>query len=240
MNRFFASLVDNEVILSKESEHHLKDVLRIKENEIIQLAIAEKVFNAKVLSLSPLKISLLEEVAENRESKINCLIAFALLKGGHDDLVIQKGTELGVSSFFPLLTDRTIIQLPKEKDKEKRKERFLKIAMGASEQCKRTIAPTIHDITDFKEILKLDATYKFLAYEGEAGKSNSLFSYLKDFKENDSVLVAIGPEGGWSEKEVQLALDNGFKLLSLGKRILRAETSSIYCASLINAIGDTL
>lgn len=240
MNRFFASIKDGEVFFSQESIHHLTDVLRAKEGDEFEVVIEGKVYEAKLDSLDPFHVSLGIEKEEQRESSLNLRLAFALLKGGHDDLLIQKCTEMGTKEFLPYTSERTIIQLKNDKEKEKRRERFQKIAAMASEQSKRAIVPMVAPIVSFDATIKENAKHKFIAYEGEAGKSNSLFSYLDELRKGDDVLILVGPEGGFSEKEVQKALDKGFKLLSLGRRILRAETSSMYISALISAKGDTL
>lgn len=238
MNRFFASRVGDEVILSPDSIHHLVNVLRKKEGDHFEIVIEGEVYDAELVSLNPFRLKLGEEKEENRETGISIKLAFALLKGGHDDLLIQKGTEMGAKEFLPFVNERTIIQLKNEKEKEKRRERFQKIASFACEQCKRSFVPVVSPITSFDVLLKVVAKHKFIAYEGEAGKSNSLFSSLNEIQKGDDVLIAIGPEGGFSENEVKKAIDSGFKLISLGRRILRAETAAMYASALLSAKGD--
>ncbi len=238
MNRFFAKKEGEDIVLDEDSLHHLRSVLRAQKGEAIELVINGALFRAKIASLDPFHVDLCEKIEENRESAISLCLGFSLLKGGHDDLVIQKGTELGVKEFFPLISERTIVLPHDEKDKRKKRERFAKIAFGASEQCKRLSLPYVHEILSFKEALSMETDNKYIAYEGEAMKSNSLWKELSSLRQNSRVFVLIGPEGGWSEKEVDLARNCGFKAISLGKRILRAETASIYCASLFGAYGD--
>lgn len=238
MNRFFAKKEGGDIVLDEDSLHHLRSVLRAQKGETIEIVVDDVLFRAKIASLDPFRIDSCERVVENRESAIALCLGFSLLKGGHDDLVIQKGTELGLKEFFPLISERTIVLPRDEKDKRKKRERFAKIAFGASEQSKRLSLPCVHEILSFKETLSIEADYKYIAYEGEAMKSNSLWKELPSIRQNSRVFVLIGPEGGWSEKEVDLAKSCGFKAISLGKRILRAETASIYCASLFGAYGD--
>lgn len=238
MNRFFASRVGEEIVLSPDSIHHIVNVLRKKEGDHFEVVIEEKVYDAELVSLNPFRLKLGEEKEENRETGISIKLAFALLKGGHDDLLVQKGTEMGVKEFLPFVNERTIIQLKNEKEKEKRVDRFQKIASFACEQCKRSFVPRVKPIVSFEALLKVSSKHKFIAYEGEAGKSNSLFSSLNKIQKGDDVLIAIGPEGGFSETEVKKALDNGFALISLGRRILRAETAAMYAAAILSAKGD--
>ncbi len=240
MNRFFAKKENDTIVLDEESLHHLRSVLRLQKGENIELIIDGSLFRAKIDSLDPFRVTALEDVIENRETSLSVLLGFALLKGGHDDLVVQKGTELGVKEFFPLSSERTIVLLREGKDKQKKNERFFKIARGASEQSKRLVAPIVHGVSSFIDALMVEAEHKYIAYEGEAMNSNSLYKELSSLQKGERVYVLIGPEGGWSEKEVILAQNHGFKAISLGKRILRAETASIYCASLLGAYGDEL
>lgn len=239
MNRFFAKKEGNAFLLSDDSLFHLRSVLRMKVGERIELVSEGTLHEATIASLDPFSLVDIEEKEEKRESDISLALAFSLLKGAHDELVIQKGTELGVKEFFPLLSERTIIQLPKEADRLKRKERFAKIAFGAAEQSKRLTLPIVHDIMSYQNALEgADYDHKLIAYEGEAMGSSSLYKELKSIKKGDKAIVFVGPEGGWSEEEVKEAKKSGYKAVSLGRRILRAETASIYVASLFAAIGD--
>ena len=240
MNRFFGLIKDNKITLSEESIHHLINVLRLEINEEIEVVIDEKVYLAKIKSLKPLDISLIKEINENRETNINIYLAFSLLKGGHDDLLIQKCVELGVNTFYPYISERTIISLKNENEKDKRLLRFKKIIEGASEQSKRLIFPDIAKISSFKEIMNISINNRYIAYEGEAMKSNTLFKELPKIKKGDGVLILIGPEGGFSIKEIELAKSKGFKAISLGKRILRAETACMYASALLSTYGDEL
>lgn len=240
MNRFFATLVNGKPILSDDSRHHLVSVLRIKKGEKIEIVNEQKVYLAVVQKTDPLELAIEKEIEEQRETSIEMILAFSLLKGGHDDLVIQKGTELGIKQFFPFYSERTIVSLKGEKEKQKRKERFEKIALSAVEQSKRVMIPLIHPISPISSIVSLSSVHRYIAYEGEAGSSNSLFKELSTIKNGESVLIVIGPEGGFSENEISLAMKKGFKSISLGRRILRAETACLDVCALLGAYGDEL
>lgn len=234
MNRFFANLQGNEVFLSKEDEHHLLKVLRAKEGEEIEIVSEGKLFLGEIQSISPLKITLEKKIESNTELPCHLYLGFSLLKGGHDELVLQKGTELGVSAFYPFMSSRTIISLD-EKDKKKRLERYQKIVLGAAMQSKRLLVPTIHPIVSFKELLKEKVNHRYIAYEELSKEKFSLLEELKAMKSKETTLCLIGPEGGFSKEEVELAKEKGFKPISLGKRILRAETASLYFASVFGS-----
>lgn len=234
MNRFFANLQGNEAFLSKEDEHHLLKVLRAKEGEEIEIVSEGKLFLGEIQSISPLKIILEKKIESNTELACPLYLGFSLLKGGHDELVLQKGTELGVSAFYPFASSRTIISLD-EKDKKKRLERYQKIVLGAAMQSKRLLVPTIHPIVSFKELLKEKVNHRYIAYEELSKEEFSLLEELKAIKSKKTTLCLIGPEGGFSKEEVELAKEKGFMPIPLGKRILRAETASLYFASVFGS-----
>ena len=240
MNRFFADWKDGKPFLNEDSLFHLRFVLRARIGEKIEIVTNEKLYRASIRSLDPFEVDLLEEVDEKRETGIDIYLGFSLLKGGHDELVIQKGTELGVKEFFPFYSERTIILLKDEKEKQKRLDRFQKIAFGACEQSKRINAVSVHPIVSFSSLLSTPSDHRYIAYEAEAGNSDSLWKELPKIKKGESIFILVGPEGGFSEKEVKEAISSGFKAISLGRRILRAETASIAASSLLGAYGDEL
>ncbi|MFA6619801.1 MAG: RsmE family RNA methyltransferase, partial [Bacilli bacterium] len=165
------------------------------------------------------------------ELPVRLELAFALLKHGNDEEVLDKGTELGVASFSPFFSSRTIIHLASEEDKMKRQERFQKIVKAASEQSKRTRIPVVQPIRDYEDILSETAELKLFAYENESDDVKTLPSALKSLQTGQRCLIVIGPEGGFSPEEALEAKEKGFHYVSLGRRILRAETAAIYAAS---------
>ena len=238
MQHYFASIFDGRVILSKEDEHHLLHVKRAEISEKIEISLENgSLFVAKIVSLSPLDIELLEKVEATREGDNRLILAFSLLKGDHNELIIQKGTELGVSDFYPVLSERTIVKPDGKEDK--RLLRLRKIAEESAKQCRRNRVPEVHPYIDYKDCLALEANHRLLPYEGMLGASESLLSRLPMIEKGSVVLCLVGPEGGFSDKEVALAKEKGFDFISLGRRILRAETACIYCASLLSANMDS-
>jgi 16S rRNA (uracil1498-N3)-methyltransferase len=175
------------------------------------------------------------EVKKNVELPIKVAIAQGLPKSDKFELVIQKTTELGVQELIPVTSERSIIKLDAKKE-GKKLERYQKIAKEASEQSHRMKIPTIQPVMSVSELIKYSQsfTYKCLAYEAttEADEHN-LSTILHEVKEGDSLLVFIGPEGGISEKELERLVDNGFTIVSLGRRILRTETAPIFLMSAV-------
>lgn len=237
MERFFAKIQNDMAFLSKEDEHHLLNVMRAKVGEKIEIVDNGALSLAEIEKINPLEIKIIETIDRNTELGVKLVLGFSLLKGGHDELVLMKGTELGVSAFLPFISERTIIRLD-EKERKKRLERFQKIVNGASSQSKRLVVPTVLPIMNYKEALEYNANKRFIAYENLSDGSFNLPKEFEKLKHGDEVLTLVGPEGGFSSKEVDNAVNKGFVTLSLGRRILRAETASIYLASVFSLLEE--
>jgi 16S rRNA (uracil1498-N3)-methyltransferase len=164
------------------------------------------------------------------ELPITVTIASGLPKGDKLEWIIQKGTELGADQFIPFTADRSIVKWDNKKA-DKKVERWQKIAKEAAEQSHRNKIPTVHTPISLKQLLQDSQGYdcKLVAYEEEAkkGEASVLARSLQKLKENESLFVVFGPEGGLSPNEVTLLQDNGFELCGLGPRILRTETAPL-------------
>ncbi len=236
MQHYFGHIEGGYACIDDGDAHHLLNVRRGEIGEKLEIAEGEELFLAEIESIDPLRIRILEKIEKKRELDNPLLLAFALLKSDHNELIALKGTELGVSTFIPFTSNRTIVK-PKEKEDNKLL-RLRKIASEAANQCRRTSIPEVTSYSSFQELMSLKADRKLFAYEGEAGSSASLLSSMANLQKGESILVLIGPEGGFSEKEAKMAQENGFAFVSLGRRILRAETAALYCASIIGAISE--
>lgn len=229
MQRYFAHKQGNKILLEDGDIHHLLHVMRAKVGEEIEAVCNQKLYSCIVKNTSPLDIEINYEILVDSELPCHVTLFFALAKGDKIDLVVQKATELGVSRIVLINTERSVVRY-NEKDIEHKLERFKKIVKEASEQSHRVIIPEIvgaYDIDKIPDSLLEDIN--LLAYEKEAGKSNLISSIDK----KHSVSIIIGPEGGFSIKEVDYLVNRGFKLVSLGKRILRTETAAINALSVI-------
>jgi 16S rRNA (uracil1498-N3)-methyltransferase len=239
MQRYFGTLNGDEAVLAEADQHHLLDVMRGRVGQEIEIVFQGKLYLARIETIHPLKIRL--EGEENRLSELpkKLFLAYALLKHGNDELVLEKGTELGVAAFYPFISSRTIIRLDEEMDKKKRLERYSKIIKGASEQSKRSLIPELHPILSYAKILDEKADLKLFAYENESENVASFPEALSLLKEGQSCLIVIGPEGGFSPEEAELARQKGFAYVSLGRRILRAETAALYAASVFSFVSES-
>lgn len=234
MQRYFGKIIQNDGILSDDDVFHLTKVMRARVGDSVELVADEKVYFATITSLKPLRLRVMRQIEENNELKCRVILIVSLLKGEKMDLIIQKATELGASEVVLLQSERSIAKIKKE-DKANKLQRFVKIAKEASEQSKRSMIPDIYRLIDMKELEDIDADVKMIAYEGVSGKTTSLFQELAKVKKGNTIAILIGPEGGFSEKEVSTAVNCGFATVSLGKRILRAETACLYSLSVISS-----
>lgn len=234
MQRYFAKTKeDNKFILYDTDIHHIKNVMRYKINDQIEVVYEKKVYICKILNLDPLALEVLTTINENNELDINLTIAVSLVNEQKFDLILQKLTELGVTTIIPIKTERSIVKLENKKV-TKKLERWQKICKEASEQSHRTTIPKVEDITGINELINKTNELKLICSLNEFAKP--LKTYLKDKPKN--VLVAIGPEGGFTKKEEEKLINNGFLPTTLGKRIMRVETATIYVTSIINYICE--
>lgn len=210
------------LVFSLETIHHIKNVMRAKVGKEFEGVYDGKVYAVRVASLEPFRVEIIHEILEDRELKGKLTLAFSLLKGGHDELILQKGTELGVDTFAPFLSKRSIIRLQTEKDKLAKIDRYSKILENSSEQCRRGMVPNINPIVTLKDLVNLPNKTKLIAYEEVAIEGKPLIEEI-----SEDTLLVIGPEGGFASEEANYLIENGFKPVSLGRRILRAETACI-------------
>ena len=231
MQRYFANIDQNyNVCFSKEDEHHILHVVRMKIADEIEVVDNSKVYLCRIDQINPLKVSIIHEISNDVEIKEDITLLFALTKGDKTDLVLQKATELGVKKIALITSERTVVSYD-NKDIEKKLARFSKIMKEASEQSHRVIVPELLGIFNLKNLPKeAFSDINYVAYEKDASKTNEIFEGLVKGK---SISILVGPEGGFSEQEINNLTKQGFIRTSLGKRILRAETAAIYALSVL-------
>ena len=229
MQRYFASVINNDVNLSKEDEHHIIHVMRMKVGEHFEVVDHKIVYLCEISSLNPLSIVIKDKKEEDVELSSDVTLFFALAKGDKIDLVIQKATEIGVNRIILFKSKRCVVNFD-NKDIEKKLVRFNKIAKEASEQCHRLIIPQIIGVVELKDIDKYLSDINYLAYEKEAGSNKDAIKV----EPRKTISIMIGSEGGFDEDEVIFLNSKGFKNVSLGKRILRCETAAIYALSVLS------
>jgi 16S rRNA (uracil1498-N3)-methyltransferase len=172
------------------------------------------------------EVTILRSYRPERESALQITLAQALGKGDKMDFIVEKAVELGVSSIVPFVSEHTVPRLSSEKA-VRRQARWQKIALSASKQCGRTRVPEIHELTSFADLVRSPATgdLRVVFWEGESSCGIGQLKAERD--QIASLILAIGPEGGFSVQEIALALRHGFRTVHLGKRILRTETAAL-------------
>jgi 16S rRNA (uracil1498-N3)-methyltransferase len=201
---------------------HLARVLRARVGQQFDIVAGDLVHHGTITAVSPERVefSLADVVGSGSSTDISMLLA--IFKFDRFEWAIEKCTELGVSKIVPVIARRTDAHLAQAA--QKRAERWRRIALEASQQSRRTSPPEIVDPMKLKEAVTLSFTTKVLLAENE--KKVVLRDLLSDEIELPLVL-AVGPEGGWSDEEVKLFETNGWRSASLGDTILRAETAAI-------------
>ena len=223
MQQYFVddSLKENDLIsLRDDILYHLVKVLRQTNQEFRLVDSTGSIFLCKLENNQARIIRCLDE---NNELDIEITVILALIKSDKFELTLQKLTELGVKRIVPYNAYRSVV---KEAKKDKKLERYKKILMEASEQSHRNVIPEITSAIDIKDIEKYKSDINIIAYEKEDIKSKS------ELKAK-SITLIIGPEGGFDKDEYNTIVSMGFKSISLGKRILRAETAAMYLTSII-------
>ena len=221
--------------------NHLKRVLRLRQQDRVVVfddAGCEHEGIIRSLSEDRGEIEIIRSYQVNNESPLKTILALGLTKGEKMDWVVEKATELGVNSVVPFVSSYTIPKLD-EKKVAQRSERWQKIALSAAKQCGRVRIPEILAVTAFRDLVEpvsRDAL-RLLFWEKECEQG---LSELKASRTSvDEVVVMIGPEGGFSSQEAALALEQGFKAVRLGPRILRAETAAVAALSAVQLLwGD--
>ena len=232
MQRYFVKeKIDDKFILEQSDIHHIKNVMRNKENDKIEVVYNKKTFICNIDNINDCSLSIVEELEENNELDIELVVVCSLVKEQKMDLILQKLTELGVSKIIPLKTERSIVKID-EKRESKKLIRWRAICKEASEQAKRNNVPIVTDIYTLKDLIKEESDIKLLCSVNE--KNNFINNYLQNYENCAKMIVVIGPEGGFSDKEEEFLVSNGYNRVSLGNRVLRVETATIYVASIIN------
>ena len=238
MPKFFVKdnqIKNNIIKIENEDVNHIKNVLRMKKDDILQIGVVPKGENykAKIISLDKncVECEITEKIEETTESNVSITIFQGVPKFEKMELIIQKNTEIGAKKIVPVMMERTVVKL-NSKDMSKKIERWNKIAEIAAKQSGRDIIPEVSLIIKVNEIPENEFDAVFVAYENE--KENTLKNELlklKDKKEKYNIAIIIGPEGGISENEIAIFKEKGYKLISLGKRILRTETAGFVMTS---------
>lgn len=229
MQRYFS--IDDKLTLSKDDIHHIVNVMRMKENDQIEIVNNEKVYLCNIDSIDNKNViySVVDELKINNELDKKITIAFALVNETKTDFILQKATELGAYSFVPLKMKNSKVKL--DSKESKKIDRWNKITKEAAEQSFRNISPNVSNIMTLKELVNLDYDLKLIASTKE--KEKNIKNMLQNAKECDNIIIVVGPEGGIDKSEEDFLIENGFKATTLGDSILRVETAPIFVMSAV-------
>lgn len=244
MSRYFVNneqIIENSINIIGEDYQHLKKVLRIVKGEIITVCCDGFDYIAEINEIDSNHISaiIIDKKANLTEPLLKVTLYQGLPKADKMELIVQKCIELGVHEIVPVTTERCVSRINTSKDVQNKVSRWQKIALEAAKQCNRGIIPKIGTPIKFSEAIvlasKLDLSV--IPYEKE-----SATGFKNIVSEHSSILTAsifIGPEGGFTQQEIDLAESKGVRKITLGPRILRTETAGMVALSLMMyELGD--
>ena len=245
MPKFFVAaetVYENEIHITGDTVNHIKNVLRLGINDEITIndrqgndykCIIKEVGNSCVIG------TIKERYAASTEPQVEVVLFQSLIKGEKLEWVIQKSVEIGVTKIIPIETSRCIVKLESKKKTDAKVERWNKIAEAAAKQSGRGIVPKVMEPLAFKEALAYANKYLDTAcipYEKE--KEQSIKTFLQHTNATH-IGVFIGPEGGFTEEEVRMAMETSVISVTLGSRILRSETAGlVVLANIMYEMGE--
>lgn len=229
MQRYFSNKkIDNILFINEEDIHHIKNVMRKKQGDLIEVVFDNKAFVAKIEN-DYKKVTIVKELNEKNNS-LNVSLLVPILNEDKISYIIEKATELGVKELTFVNMNRCKFKINSEKE-QKKYLRWNKIVKEASEQCKRLDIPKINKIINLADITKKDVN---ILCSTDNKNVKKLKEVLNNVKDSDIIQIVFGPEGGLTIEEEQLLENKGFIKTTLGNRILRTETVPLYILSIIN------
>lgn len=232
MQRYF-SISNERKTLSQDNIFHIQKVMRMKIGDCFELVHNCSTYICEITSLNPFSFIEREEITNTNEIDNQITLFFCLSKGDKNEFVMQKACELGASKIVLISSKRCVSKIGQD-DFERKKNRFEKIILEASEQSKRTSIPQILGVYPINKIpADLLCDHNFVAYEDESGSTLNTFNMFDNISKNESISILVGSEGGLEKEEVEELTNKGFKIVSLGKRILRCETAALYALSVL-------
>ncbi len=226
--------VGEDYVFTSLQAHHAKTVVRL-DHETVRLVYQGHAYFAEAMMKEKQFIAHVYE-KDHGIHEMNCdiTLALALIRKEKFELVLQKATELGVKKIVPFESSRCVVHAKKEKA-DKQLVRWNTILQEASEQCKRNIIPEITNIVSFRDLKDYMSEGNYACYEKAYGEACFLTQCAMNKK---SITIVIGCEGGFSLSEVKEMEEMGFDSITLGSRILRAETAAMYACSVLSEMYE--
>ena len=239
MYRFFVEkeqIGEKTIRIIGSDVNHIRNVLRMKPGEEILISDGEKKeYHCEIKTLDPEYVEALIMFVkeEGLELPSKVYLFQGLPKNDKMELIIQKAVELGVYAVVPVATKRAVVKLDDKKE-AKKLVRWQSISESAAKQAKRLIIPEVMPVMSFKEAVAFSQTMdvRLIPYELAENMAYTR-QVLSQIKPGQSIGIFIGPEGGFAEEEVELALNSRMETITLGKRILRTETAGMTVLSIL-------
>ena len=242
MHRFYIPPVDwspDNLVLSVEESHHALDVLRLVAGQRVVVFNGQGTEITAEISGTDKNGVRLKSQQSARTPRLKCAITLgqAIPKGKNMDLIVQKATELGAASIAPLLSERTIVQIDPE-DSEKKRTKWQEIVIEAAKQCGQNWLPEIAIPLTPKSFFEQGNRYDLMLLASLQPDARGLKTVLAEVEKETgklpaSVLILVGPEGDFTPAEMALAKSHGCRPITLGPIVLRTETASLYCLSVL-------
>ena len=244
MRRFFwqdKAGIGQEGIIDGTDARHIRTVLRMKPGDtLVVFDGAGHDYEAKIKSILPdqVKVSPIKRVHTTMDSPIKITLAQAMLKGKKMDVLARQITELGITRWVPFFSERSI-SMPSRAKLPARLERWRTIMLESMKQCQRSWLTELGNIVSFDEALEVGRSddVKLIFWEEETRALSGVLSSVPD--KCGRIFAIIGPEGGFSETEIEKAVSFGYQSVSLGSRVLKAETAALSVCTLMQYLfGD--
>ncbi len=239
MPRFFKEYFKDDPVISGDDGRHIARSLRMRIGESLTVCDTrgtDYLCEIKEIVENTVKLNIIEETPNLTEPTVRVTLFQCNPKGDKLDTVTQKAVELGVSEIVPVISEHCVSR-PDKKSADKKRERLGRIADEAAKQSGRGRLPQVGETISFKACCeRLKGFHKSILFYELGGKP------LKEIVNKDvgSVAIVIGPEGGFSKAEVELAIENGAEIATLGSRILRTETAPLAALSCIMLLTDNM
>ena len=224
--------------LGRDYKKRLVKVMRLNLGDSLQVVTRSGKYECRLQQVLPDEIHLQieSEISAAINPSLHLILGQAIPKGNRFEWLIQKATELGVAEIYPLITERSVVKPSKASGKL---QRWNEIAEHAAGQSENTNPVLVHEQISLPSFLDKPINSQLKLVLHERKKGISIRDALSNYKNHERILFIVGPEGGWSDAEIEAMIAAGYQLTHLGPRILRAETCGIVMAALLQyELGD--